>query len=193
MAIDPTSLERQGKFQQAEQEFLAQLQANPKNWDALVSLGNIAERQNNLELAQQRFEQVLAADPNNRNAIIGLARIAVRSPQLNTVLIQRLDQQLQQQLQTNPKNLEPLTWLGYIAYRQNQLSLAQQRLEQVLAEDAYNIDALIGAGLVYLAQQQPQQALTVFEKAANNLTEPSRTNEIQEYIKRTRIRIYGTP
>ncbi|HEY9694657.1 MAG TPA: FecR domain-containing protein [Oculatellaceae cyanobacterium] len=193
LAVDPASLERQGKFQQAEQEFLAQLQTNPKNLTALVSLGNIAERQNNLPLAQQRFEQVLAADPNNLNALTGLARVAVRSPQLDSVLIQRLDQQLQQQLQANPKNSQPLIWLGYIAYRQNQLSLAQQRLEQVLAEDAYNIDALIGAGLVYSAQQQPQQALAVFEKAASNLTEPSRTNEIQEYIQRARIRIYGTP
>ena len=39
---------------------------------------------------------------------------------------------------------------------------SEQRFERVIAADAYNVDALIGAGLVYLDEKKPAEALDVY-------------------------------
>jgi cytochrome c-type biogenesis protein CcmH/NrfG len=183
ISADPWRFYRQAKFEEAEQLFRQQLQENTSNADALLGLGYIAYRRNDLALAQQRFEQVLAIAPNYVDAQIGLARIALRQADRNPEFLSQVEQILQKQRQLQPDNLDVLVFLGYIAHRQNNLPLAQQRFEQVLAQEPNNVDASIGLGIVKLDQEQFAEAKTWFEKAAQQTDDPVRIQEIQNYLQ----------
>jgi cytochrome c-type biogenesis protein CcmH/NrfG len=179
----PWLLYRQAKFDEAEQLFRQQLQEDTNNTDALLGLGYIAYRRNDLPLAQQRFEQVLAIAPNYVDAQIGLARIALRQVDKDPEFLARVEQILEKQRQAQPDNLDILVFLGYIAERQNNLPLAQQRFEQALNREPNNLDATIGLGIVKLNQQQFVEAKNLFEKAAQLTDDPVRIEEIQRYLQ----------
>src|SRR5688572_26658319 len=75
-------------------------------------------------------------------------------------------------LASNPKLADAYAQDGWRLYQDGDLLSAQARVQQALEMDPHNVSALTQMGVLYEAQERPDRALVLYEKAL--ASEPSR-------------------
>jgi cytochrome c-type biogenesis protein CcmH/NrfG len=110
---------------EAESEYKAALQANPRDAQAEARLGEIALRANDVQKAAQHYRRAVRLRPNDGEAAVGLARVLMSQNQLA-----KAEALLQHALQLDPTNSTARYRLSTI-YRQTGRTVeAKQELEE---------------------------------------------------------------
>ncbi|MEW5903715.1 MAG: tetratricopeptide repeat protein [Pseudomonadota bacterium] len=86
---------QRGDYVAAEQSYQRALELDPRNRDALLGLGAVAQQQGQDQTAQQYFRQVLQLDPRDPVALAAMSAYATDSADAETRLQRRLAEQPQ--------------------------------------------------------------------------------------------------
>ena len=129
-------------------------QEYPNEARVFTALGDVSLLQAQPAEAIAAYQKSLALDPTLAQPGVALARIFLgrgEAAQAQAV-IAALDQHL-------PKTAEAYLVMAAFYMETNQLEVAKQFYEKVIALDAQNTAGYLGVAEIYLAQQQPDQAI----------------------------------
>jgi Tfp pilus assembly protein PilF len=110
---------------EAESEYKAALQVNPKDEQALCRLGEISLLGNNLDEANQRFSKALQLQPNDPEASIGAAKVAMAMQNLK-----KAETFLVHAIQLDPTSAVAHFRLGTVYRQLGRTADAQNEIEQ---------------------------------------------------------------
>jgi len=163
----------QGKYEQAEQNYLKAVALDSASISSLLNLGAIQARQGKYQEALNTYQRALDIDPQNP---VVLDRLASLQSVISDVHFQKglelkqrgeLDaalEEFQAAKNSSPRQLGPLIEIGYIFLEKKDPEEADKYFQQALAYQADFIPALLGAGEAQLAQGDPEKARNYFEK-----------------------------
>ena len=100
-------------FDKAEADFNQALKLNPKDWEAMLQLGQLRIIQHRVPEGQKYLEQSLSINPNNPRAIGLIVAAMLTQKQPNSAIIARI----QQQIAKAPNSAEMYDLLGDIQLR----------------------------------------------------------------------------
>jgi tetratricopeptide (TPR) repeat protein len=153
---------------------------------AAFMLGAIYERQKKFDLAEEQFRKALTVNPNNA-AVLNyygymLADRGVRLDEA-TAMIQRAVTQ-------EPNNGAYLDSLGWVFYKQNKYSEAEENLRRAASRSRHDPTVLGHLGDVYMKLGQTERAAELWERAISEWQralpadyEAEKVNEIDAQLK----------
>ncbi|MGA8036960.1 MAG: tetratricopeptide repeat protein [Candidatus Acidiferrales bacterium] len=147
--------------EQAAQKALGMAKDPAVKESAWFMLGAIYERQKKWDLAEAEFKKALAANPTNA-AVLNyygymLADRGVRLDEA-TSMIQRAVQQ-------DPNNGAYLDSLGWVYYKQNKLTEAEENLRKAVEHQMHDPTILAHLGDVYAKMGQKDRAVDLWERS----------------------------
>ena len=157
-----TDLLRQGKLNEAAEQFRKALQEDPRSAGAHNNLGLVYERQNKPE-AEDEFEQAIRLDPQFVHAHFNLARW-MRKQGRSEAAVSRF----QRTIELAPDHVDALNFLGVELGKLKRLAEAQRHLERALQIDPQHAEAHNNLGVVYASQGKLKQAVKQFQSALAN-------------------------
>ena len=142
----------EGRLEQASQDFLAALQRDPNNVDALLALAAIAQYQGRANEAEGWRQRALVADPSHP-----AAQAAILGGTAASIDPQATESRLKTLLAAQPQSAELNFALGNLYAGQRRWPEAQQAYFNAVAADADNPDYLfnLAVSLDQLRQARP--------------------------------------
>jgi predicted TPR repeat methyltransferase/thioredoxin-like negative regulator of GroEL len=151
-------LHHSGQLDLAETGYLAILRKNPREVEALHSLGILYAQQENMAEALQYLQTAMRYQPHDPVLQLHTA---------NVLKIQGLFDQaaniLQKTIQANPGFIAALNNLGTIYYAQGKFDAAIQLFLDVIQKEPNHIDALYNLGLTYNKKEQWTDAIHTYQ------------------------------
>jgi tetratricopeptide (TPR) repeat protein len=152
-----------GDFDKARIEYKNVLQIEPKNVDALFSMGKIFEKNLDMGKAAQHYLKVVDLDPNYAEANRDLGFLYLGAGQLDKA----------QEYADTAKRLDPndtgvLTLLGTIKAREKDYLAAESFAKQALDKSPNFPDAAMLLASVYSQTDKLQESAAVLQKAIDN-------------------------
>lgn len=136
--------------------------------------------------AVSSYEKVLALNSANLKAQTALGVAYVEGASVLGVMPMKGIGMLKEVLNSDPKNVDALTNLGYFAIQSGQYEKAIERFNTVLAIDSLNAEAYIYLTDVYLSQNQVQEGIKTLEKYKSLVNDPLAKQQVDEYIEELR-------
>jgi tetratricopeptide (TPR) repeat protein len=156
--------QRGRKYAEAERaaekaEQLAQESSGKES--AWFMLGSIYERQKKFDLAEQQFRKVLAVNPNNAPVLNYYGyMLADRGIRLDEAI-----SMIQRAVQQEPANGAYLDSLGWVYFKLNKLTQAEQSLRKAAGRESHDPTILGHLGDVYLKLGQSERAAELLERS----------------------------
>jgi tetratricopeptide (TPR) repeat protein len=169
-AADPAQLRahralEDGRLEQASQDFLAALQRDPNNVDALLALAAIAQHQGRTNEAEDWRQRALVADPSHPAAQAAvLGGTAASTDPLAT------ESRLKTLLAAQPQSAELNFTLGNLYAGQRRWAEAQQAYFNAVAADGDNPDYLFNLAVSLDQLRQPRPAAQHYRLALEAAT-----------------------
>ena len=152
---------KQGKLDQARQEFEQLAQKQPSNAGAYTMVGTILQTQKKDTDARQWYEKALRANPHAAVAANNLAWLLAESGQdLSTAL-----QYAEQAQKISPEQPDIGDTLGWIYYKQDNAPLAIREFRRSIAKNPQNPSYHYHLGLAYLKAGQKEPAKQSLQEA----------------------------
>jgi tetratricopeptide (TPR) repeat protein len=151
---------RAGKWEQAEQLLVKQIEASPPSADLLKLLGRVflADRRPlNAAIAFKKAEAIAPLDSQTRYEL-AIAYLSMNHSDWARPELERL-------AQADPGNLLYQYWLGRVDYDAGLYPSAAKRFEAIVEADDTFMKAFDNLGLCYEALNQPEQAISAYRKA----------------------------
>jgi predicted O-linked N-acetylglucosamine transferase (SPINDLY family) len=150
---------QRGDFAQAQKDYDAILQRDPKHFDALHLLGLIAAQGGQLEKAKGLFERAIAANPNSASAHSNLGNV-LRSARRYADAIASFDRAMA----LDPRALNALTNRGIAYLEMGRTADALKDFDSALAADPKFILAVYGRGNALRQTGQAAEALAAYDR-----------------------------
>jgi predicted TPR repeat methyltransferase len=152
-------LHRTGKLEPAKQGYLAILRKNPRDIEALHSVGVISAQQKDFSNAVNYLEQAIRYQPNEPSFHLHLA---------NVLKIQGLFSQaaelLEKTVASHPDYVPAFNNLGTVYYAKGKLDAAIRLYRQAIAKQPNYADAYYNLGLALIKNGEPAEAIHLLEK-----------------------------
>jgi len=149
-----------GNYQDARSAYLAALQDEPENRDALLGMAAVELREGRAAPAETYYRRVLYADPRNAHAQAGL--LALQAPLLDPVAA---ESRIKSLLAANPDAKVLYFALGNQYAQQLRWAEAQQAYFKALAADPENPDFAFNLAVSLDQLRQKAQALRYYRSA----------------------------
>lgn len=163
---------RAGRFEEAEQSFLASLQYFASNVAARLELINIKLIQSQFDEAENLLDQVYEIQAENKTAIFYSQMLsAIRGND------EGARAPLGVLLATDNDNPQARRLLGHVAYRLGEDAAAQRHLEYILSIAPFDRVTRLALGEVYMRRGLASRALTTLEP----LTETNEKNDLAAF------------
>jgi tetratricopeptide (TPR) repeat protein len=150
---------RQNDGARAESEFKEALRLDPKSSAAYMALGNLYWRRQDLSAAEQSFKTAVDFVPPQSPI-----RIKYVDFKLRTGSVGEAKTILEDIYRKLPDYLIPRVYLMKIACTHHQDDDCSQRVQNILAQDSLNFDALFQSGSLNLATGEAEKAIRDFEQ-----------------------------
>lgn len=156
---------RQKQYDRAESEFKAALNLEPKSATAYSGLGAVYWDRNDLTAAEEAYRtSAELAPPRSR------VRFAYVEFLLRTGAITKAKNSVDDLIRTIPDSHPGRVYLMRIACAENRDENCLAKIQDVLAQDSSNYDALFMDGLANLAKGDASKAIREFEYLSNTYT-----------------------
>ena len=156
-----TILTALGENAAAEPILLRALALDPTDPDALNSIGNVVLANGDLKGAALHFERAIAANPGWLQPRMNLAKTFERLDRPDDAI-----GALEDALTQDPRHIEAKVYLAGLLHRAGNLRRALHALDDILDAQPDHPGALFLAGLVYLQDDQPDDAIEFLGRAA---------------------------
>ncbi len=150
---------RAGQLDEAKQGYLNILRKNPRNIDALHSLGILCAQQENFSDAIDYLKKAIEYQPNDPTLQLHLANVFKVQG-----LFSQAAQVLQKTIQSHPNYVPAFNNLGTIYYAQANLSEAIHFFRIAIEKQADYVDAHYNLGLALAKQNKLAEAVEVYTK-----------------------------
>jgi tetratricopeptide (TPR) repeat protein len=180
------ALRTSGRIQDAEQVIRRQIARNPDSADSLFYLGVILRQQGKTADSRAAFEKARALAPDKTSILAQLVDLDLAENKPADAAAR-----VQEQLQKTPDSAELLLLEGRIAVVQNDLPLAEQKLQKAIEIDPKLVPAYDSLVAMHMKAGNLAQAVAELEKLAKNTSDPTRAlmllgtarNEMKDYEK----------
>lgn len=167
---------KSGRLDQARDIYREVLSNEPKNVDALLGLGGIAQQQGNAQDAIGFFARALELDPRNSSAQAGIIAMTGQSDPASS------ESRLKQLIAREPSGFLHFT-LGNLYARQGQWAQSQQSYFQAYSMNADNADYAYNLAVSLEHIGQDKLAITYYRKAVDlSLKQGGRASFNQEQV-----------
>lgn len=157
-------LHRTGQLEPAKQGYLAILRKNPRDVEALHSVGVILAQQKDFSKAVDYLEQAIRYQPNEPSFQLHLA---------NILKIQGLYSQaaelLEKTVKSHPEYVAALNNLGTVYYAKGHLEKAISFYRQAIAKQPNYADAYYNLGLAFIKNNEPAEAILMLKTLLANI------------------------
>src|SRR5262245_7047173 len=157
---------RQNDQPRAESEFKAALKLDPKSSEANTGLGALYWNRNDLKEASEAFKAAAEFAPER-----SLERLRYADFLMKTRAGAEAKSFLEEMNRKAPDYLPPRVYLMKIACAEHQNEDCIARVQNVLAQDPINYDALFLEGLLSLGKGEAAKAIRVFEYLSNTYSQ----------------------
>ena len=154
------SLERNGKTEQAIQQYQRALQVFPKDTDALINLGGILARRNQLESASALYRRALEIKPNFPEALTDLGIVFEKQGRVDAAIHHYIEA-----LKAGPDYLEAHINIGIIMAKQGSLDAAAEYLQRAVQLCPDSAPAHFNLAVALAKQGQIEKAINHFQEA----------------------------
>ena len=151
-------------YEKARIEFKNVLQINPKNSEAMYSMGKVYEKMQNWQKAGQHYLTVVQElDPNNIAAIRDLGLIYMMAGQID-----KSEEMAQKAIKLAPQDASVLTFNASLDLRKNDLDDAEKLTKQALEIKPWNPDAVMVLASVYARNKNESGAVQLIKTAIDH-------------------------
>lgn len=169
---DGVILFQRGDYPHAVECFQAALALRPGDADMLYNLGRCQDLLGQTARAEQTYTRCLQSAPNHPECRHALAVSLVRQGRKDEAA-----RMVEDWIRKEPRLAAAYAEQAYLHREAGDLVAAQQRLQQALALNPRDPSALAELGQVYEAQNRPDRALALYERALD--ASPRRTDLAQ--------------
>ena len=156
----------QGKTEEAVAKLEAAISANPQNQSAYITLANLYEQRGNRDKAKTLYGRALEANPDMWPAANNLAYLIAESAP-HAADLEKASQLAKQAFKLQPENPVVLDTLGWVAYRQGNLPLALNHIENALEKNRDSPLLNYHLAVVLHADGRNMEARSALDKALN--------------------------
>jgi len=135
--------------------------------------------QTNLDLAKRYFQDALKVKPDYVPAHFQIAQVLLKEGKVKEAI-----QKLEQTKLIAPFDINLAFQLGFLYYNTNQLDLAKEEFERILAINENRFDARYFLGLIYDQEGEKERAIEQFEKILKFNPDNSQVKKILENLKK---------
>ena len=147
-----------GRAEEAEETFRKALEIDPNNIPALNELGRLYANSGRAEKAEETFRKALEIDPNNIPALNELGRLLkVTKPKQALFLFEHI-------CNISPTDIIARYELARLYKRIGNINRAQELFEQILINNPYDSQALIGLFYLYFDNTDYVDAAKLLKK-----------------------------
>ena len=151
---------KQGRYDEAVEEFKEVLRISPDFFDAFVNMGVTLAEQGRIDEAISYYNRALEIEPRSGKAHMQLALALVKQGKGDDAL-----HEFRQAMEFEPNDPDVRTNLGLMLARQGKLTEAATQLDQALRLNPNSAEAHNNLGLVFLMAKQPSKGLHHFSEA----------------------------
>ncbi|MCI0464589.1 MAG: tetratricopeptide repeat protein [Gemmataceae bacterium] len=157
---DGLELFQAGRYHDARESFEAALERLPDDANLLYNIGQCYDRQGNAARAEEVYQQCLQRCPNHAPCRHALALLLLRTGRRGDA-----EQMVLGWLGENPDSPDALAEDGWRMRQDGDLEQAKGRFQQALEKDPHHVRALTELGILCEHLQDPELALSLYEKA----------------------------
>ncbi|HXD83614.1 MAG TPA: tetratricopeptide repeat protein [Rudaea sp.] len=154
-------LHRAGDLDAAEAAYRALLAAEPENADALHLLGVLLHKRGNSTDAEESIRSALMLDPECAQFHLSLGGVLMQQGRDDDA-----HAAFERALELDPNAPEAHALLGFVHARAGDMAAAEERFKIGRRAEADDPLLLLGLGNLYLAREQPDNALKFLARAA---------------------------
>lgn len=129
------------------------------------------------------YKEVIEINPDNLEAKTALGVAYVEGAAILGMMPMKGIGVLQEVLNSDPKNINAITNLGYFAIQSGQYEKAIERFENVLEIDPENAEAYIYLTDVYLSMGEEEKGIETLQKFKEIMNDPRVDRQVEDYIK----------
>jgi tetratricopeptide (TPR) repeat protein len=155
--LQATLYEQTGNTEGAEQALRKAITANPSNTKAKIALAGYISERDSKQRAILLLSSFIDANKNQGNYELQLLLAELHEQQGDNKTAQRIYLELTKQ--SNQDSTTPKNKLALIALKEKDVTKALTILDEILQSEFNNTQALITRGLVYLSNQQADEAI----------------------------------
>lgn len=155
------NLHRAGDLDAAAAAYRALLAAEPENADALHLLGVLLHKRGNSADAEESIRSALTIDPECAQFLLSLGGVLMQQGR-----DEEAHAAFERALELDPNAPEAHALLGFVHARTGDLAAAEERFKIGRRAEADDPLLLLGLGNLYLAREQPDNALKFLARAA---------------------------
>jgi Flp pilus assembly protein TadD len=160
----------QGKYRTAEKQYQTVLAKDPKNLDALSSLGVVYFRTGKIRSAESTLKKALAIAPNDDFVLTTLGIVHYRQSRFDEAL-----NELRKAIEINPNSATAHNYLGITASQKGRQQEAEKEMLQAIAKDPNYADAHFNLAVILITTQPSSRELAKehYTRATALGTQPS--------------------
>ena len=149
-------------YNRAAGEALKTLEQDPKNLDALFTIGTAYHRLGRSDDATRYMEQAKELYPNNAEVWSRLGNLAIQEHDANKVL-----DPLKKAVELDPTNPSTLYNLGWVYDQTGNVTQAISLYQRAIHASPLSFEAMNNLGLIYDRSGQPERAIELLRRAIN--------------------------
>ena len=149
-------------YNNAAEEAVTVLNDDPKNFDALMTIGTAYQRLGRIDDARRYIERARDLYPNSGEPPSRLASLALLSPKEDPKRILLL---METAVKLNPNNASYLYNLGWAYDQVGETAKATELYQRAIKASPFTFEAMNNLALIYSNSGQPDRALPLLEQA----------------------------
>ena len=154
------TLERQGKYEQALDQYRKSIIVDPENVDAYLAMGRLHERKGNLDGAVIAYQQALRVNNKDARTHASLGHVYLEQREDS-----RARSHFKKALKVDPTSKEARIGMAYVYQRKGKIDDAARALESLKAEYPKNSEVRASLGYVYLQAEQIDLSVPEYRRA----------------------------
>lgn len=171
---DGVFLYQKGDYVRARESFEFALSLKPDDAGLLYNVGQCFERQGNVKKAEECYRLCLQKEESHIEGQQALTKLLLTQGRKTEA-----KDAVQTWLAAQPKVAEAYAQDGWRLHQEGDLLQAIARVQQALEMNPHNVTALTQMGQLYEAQERPDRALVLYEKA---LTQDPTREDLRDRI-----------
>jgi Flp pilus assembly protein TadD len=179
------TLFRQGNYAAAADSFQAALTLQPEDAALMYDVGQCRDRQGDAAGAEQFYNKCLQRDAGHAACRTALCRLLVRQGRTDEAV-----KMTEAWMAREPKLAAAYAADGWLWHHEANLPKAHSRLQQALALDPHDRDALAELALVYEEMHRPDRAVVLYERM---LQEDPHQPDVVDHLNRLQAQKVGRP